>query len=1813
MKTKERARVYLSKTGAAVRRVARQGMEWWSRGWKQKGIVIGGGLAVLALIAGFAISLSRNPGVTTFFFGEKDLFEGFSKLVLDDVARDDFQMNAVSEDSLGVEPTSSYILSSKEELTTDEVRQRIAVSPDVPFSLTQRSPTEWELKPAEALTPNAVFTVAMAATADDEESLDYEWAFQVKDRFKVLHYLPRDAATNVPLATGIEVTFSHELFVDYESYISIDPPVPGRFERHGRTLVYVPEDRLAPAQVYRVTVQKGLPLSGSDQTLQDDLVFAFETVLSDDAPTPNDPWLRTYQALQDVSGTEPPLIQLSARNLKNDSVDVDVYPLRGEDEYLQMLDRRDRLPWWSSSKEYYREDVSGRQSLTSFTLPLQEESGVQFIRFSEPLPYGYFLVELKSGNERSQVLVQVTDMAAYLNVAEDRTIVWAADLSTRRPAPGARVELIGTGRQVTANDRGVAVLDTPQEILDSASDYQSNKRYYFKVSSGGHALIIPAMFVSGRYGRWADSSAPDYWSYLYTDRPLYQPTDTLKFWGLLRARDRQRINEPVTLSLVKDGYVDYYYRPIVLETRTINVDTLGTFAGEIPIVNLQPDSYTVELKVGDDVIARKYIQVRSYEKPSYQLRLTPSAYVAYVGDEVVLETQASFFEGTPVPELPLVFKVDGVIKEHVVTDTDGKAIFRYTKEYQDCTSDYGCWPAYAWVTVEPEMSEIAEVSADARLHFYGPQVDARTTVTYPEKEQGRLEVAVHMIDMDSLSEGIYQDPETLPASAGTRVEGEVVRVSYTRTERGTGYDFINKRTYKTYSYSRNQETVDHFDGLTNDQGMFVYERELEPDVSYQIQLRYYDAEGRYENAKTYMYYYDGRRLNRHDESEYDFYRLKLPEDNHFSVGEQVRIEFVNNDVPLQSGGDNYYLFMQQQNGLQEYGVSQESTYQFAFEQRDIPNVNVAGVYFNGETFVPAETGWTGNSILFDRNDKKLQIDITPDKNQYEPGEDVTVSIRTRDAAGKPVSSAVNLNLIDEAFYAVMDDYANPIDSIYSGLGSGSIFSAYSHHRPVTPYGGAEKGGCFLAGTEIRMADGRSIPIEDIRVGDEVLTLVDPRTDETDSGVVTELYRHVVSEYLIINHDVRVTPEHLVYANLGFKPAGDLKIGDWMLRSDGSKTFVTSIEPKREVVRVYNFRVEPYHTYFADGYFVHNEKGGGPREFFTDAALFKTVTTNGSGLAQTTFTLPDNITSWRVTAQGISSGLDVGVSVSKIPVSLPAFVEVGIGGEYVSDDSPIARLRSYGTAFTGTDDVTLGVLSPDLDIQAPLTKRTKAFQSAFFNLPTLTVGSYDVTYQLESDQGGDAVTLPLHVIDSRLTVSHAERYDTADMGSFSNETDKEMQVVLADRKRSAVYQALQRLSWAYGDRIDQGLARTLATRWLNDTFGLDRHTSEFNARQYQTSQGGITLLPYSSENLELSARVTGLGDVGFDETALMQYFFRILEDKGSSKEQVSLALYGLAALGEPVLPRLHIWVTRDDLSVTERLYLALALYSLGDAELARAMYFDIVREYAWVKEPHMIIKAGESNDEVLKNTELTAVLAALLNEPQQYGLWDYLRLHHPKEILLYLEELTFAKANLSRLSGEAASVTFVLNGETVQADLKKPRFTYSFRLKSKEEISIVKTEPNIELTATVPQPLMERDVQRDDAIGIRREYYVDGQRTNTFHDGDLIKVVLTPEFKQDALDGTYQITDILPSGLLSITKLYRGQYDCHRIYPYDRDGQYVKYMIDRNWRRGSCDNAYIVYYARVRTKGSYRAEPAVIQSMLNPDYMNFTSEEQVTIQ
>ncbi|MEU3955384.1 polymorphic toxin-type HINT domain-containing protein [Streptomyces achromogenes] len=139
---------------------------------------------------------------------------------------------------------------------------------------------------------------------------------------------------------------------------------------------------------------------------------------------------------------------------------------------------------------------------------------------------------------------------------------------------------------------------------------------------------------------------------------------------------------------------------------------------------------------------------------------------------------------------------------------------------------------------------------------------------------------------------------------------------------------------------------------------------------------------------------------------------------------------------------------------------------------------------------------------------------------------------------------------------------------------------------------SKKGGtgckCFLAGTDVLMADGTTKNIEDIELGDKVLA-TDPETGEQGSREVTSLIRTEADKHFntlsIATEDgideLTATHEHpfWVPSEKRWIPAGELAAGMTLLTDDHETAIITANKPFTKHARTYNLTVDDLHTYY----------------------------------------------------------------------------------------------------------------------------------------------------------------------------------------------------------------------------------------------------------------------------------------------------------------------------------------------------------------------------------------------------------------------------------------------------------------------------------------------------------------------------------------------------------------------------------------------------------------------------------------------------------
>jgi len=161
--------------------------------------------------------------------------------------------------------------------------------------------------------------------------------------------------------------------------------------------------------------------------------------------------------------------------------------------------------------------------------------------------------------------------------------------------------------------------------------------------------------------------------------------------------------------------------------------------------------------------------------------------------------------------------------------------------------------------------------------------------------------------------------------------------------------------------------------------------------------------------------------------------------------------------------------------------------------------------------------------------------------------------------------------------------------------------------------------CFLAGTLIALSDGTEKPIEDVEVGDIVLSY-DKKTQTNVFSIVEKTSYHPKEQsngYLIINNRLRVTPNHPVLVNGRWQKIGNANIGNVLRLQDGNNLIITSIRRVYDKVPTYNLNIKDTQTYYAGDVLVHN--GCGTTKDIPDTTTTTTTTTTDTTTTTTTTT------------------------------------------------------------------------------------------------------------------------------------------------------------------------------------------------------------------------------------------------------------------------------------------------------------------------------------------------------------------------------------------------------------------------------------------------------------------------------------------------------------------------------------------------------------------------------------------------------------------
>ncbi len=627
----------------------------------------------------------------------------------------------------------------------------------------------------------------------------------------------------------------------------------------------------------------------------------------------------------------------------------------------------------------------------------------------DSLPAGAYVVEATDGTYRAYTVLLISNLALVTKASSGNLLAFTTDREKGEPLPTTTVttwrhKKVAT--QFTTNSQGLGEARIAADAEPQApSDYGSE--WIFAQHGDDVALVAP-------YSLNISSNPDQDWrGYVYTDRPVYRPGDTVQFKAILRKQDSGKLLLPSEREIqVK---IEDSAQQIILQ-KTFTLSPFGSLNGSLDL------PATAALGYCSITLSKGYVsgsfQVEEYKKPEYFVKVTPESPRVLQGGSMKATIEARYYFGEPVANARV------------------KYVVHTQRSY--------------YLSGEDEESETSgggdEGSPDDSRYFYGDQIidaegkldrNGRLVVNIPTRVETK-----YKIDTDYRVEARVTDAanrEIAGHNAFLATYGnfhlEVNAQSYIYKQGESGQFTVQTVDYEKHpvstsvhlelvssTYGKNPKVVQSTDAQTDTTGFAQALLPLPQAGSFTVRATAPSASGRKVTGSTWVWVAGTNEQMWGGENRI----LQLVADKtSYKVGDIAHV-LINGTMP------NATLLFTTEGGsvltkelMHTTGANITVDVPITVESQ--PNVYASAVFiWKGEIYQGAK------SLNVPPLERRLKIDITPAKPQFTPGEAAVYNISAKDWTGKPVQAEVSVGVVDDAIYAVQPDMAGDIVRAFYG-------------------------------------------------------------------------------------------------------------------------------------------------------------------------------------------------------------------------------------------------------------------------------------------------------------------------------------------------------------------------------------------------------------------------------------------------------------------------------------------------------------------------------------------------------------------------------------------------------------------------------------------------------------------------------------------------------------------------------------------------------------------------------------------------------------
>ncbi|HWD94563.1 MAG TPA: alpha-2-macroglobulin family protein [Verrucomicrobiae bacterium] len=766
--------------------------------------------------------------------------------------------------------------------------------------------------------------------------------------------------------------------------------------------------------------------------------------------------------------------QLSWRNVKK--IDLALYAVDlNRDVQIPQEDSR-QLDWLHSIK------TGSLEKIKSWSRDTDDKGdykpGAESVHYDGKLKAGAYLIEASGGGKESRDLILVSDAALVLKSSGRQALAYFCNALDSSPLGSAKVSLWeewwednrwhARSQTRDADTNGIAVFD-----LTHIANNNNVQLFASAVRDDRQAFSFNNSY-------WNNRNQDERWRiYAFTDRPAYRPKETVNWKFIARRYDGSVYSTPAEQSI--------HYRILApdnsaVKEAEVKLNAFGSAAGALDLTEtMRLGEYRVifwdqspNRPIGEATLFR----LEEYKLPEFKVEVkTPEENgqkkTFRLGDKVEVSVQADYYFGGPVSDAGVEVLVYQNPFWHIwheprpypwlYSDLDENSPFGYNRRYygggqqiikrETVKTDATGKATLTFDTPENQNQDFeyrieARVTDSSRREITGTgtvRVTRQRYYVYAEPAhslyQPQDKVTVNFKALDANEQPVKTDGsvkvtrdywyEIWLAPDGHEVKGGDLKALQTK--------------YRIWPPPPDRPDQKNwrlkFRGYEHDD---ILTRSLATDTNGEAQLDFTPArEGYYRiawtsddtshetiyatftnhvTADTTVWVCTDRSTDlgyRHGGVEI------IADKDTFRVGQVAPVMLVSRTP------DRYVLFSVEGEDLYNYQlVHLDGTVKLVnlpVEEKHVPNI------FLDATLVDDRQIFTDTKqIVVPPTKNFLTVDVKPDRSQYQPRDEGTFIVTTKNGEGKPVSAEVALSLVDQSVFYIQGDYAGDPRQFFFG-------------------------------------------------------------------------------------------------------------------------------------------------------------------------------------------------------------------------------------------------------------------------------------------------------------------------------------------------------------------------------------------------------------------------------------------------------------------------------------------------------------------------------------------------------------------------------------------------------------------------------------------------------------------------------------------------------------------------------------------------------------------------------------------------------------